>query len=89
MPKYVYRCEYCDISIEVIHSIGEIPHLHCPKCFSGSLVRDYNQPFSQIKKENSDGAADISNKLPVGELTKKYIEENREILRELKEDMKK
>ena len=78
MPKYVYHCLECNFVGEIVHSIGQTPL--CPQCVSGSLVKDYNQPF------NTSRVVEFQPK--VGDLTKKYIEENREILQELKEEKK-
>ncbi len=78
MPKYLYNCITCEQSIELIHSYGIIPC--CPIC-SGSLSRDYAVPFNILK-----GDAPIRK---VGDLTKQFIEDNRQVLRELKEEKKK
>jgi hypothetical protein len=79
VPKYVYFCKICEETIEIVHSIGQIPV--CPSCLSGSLFRDYNQPF-KVKVDNMEEK--ITPK--VGEITKRYIEENREVLQEMKKE---
>lgn len=80
MPKYVYYCCGCSTLMELFHPIGDKPS--CPQCLSGSLERDYNQGFKRLSV--GDGFV-FSPK--IGDLTKKFIEENREVLKEIKENV--
>ena len=52
----------------------------CPHCNSeGTLIRLLNKPYVTKTKENSKASGDI---------TKKFIEENREILEQQKKEIK-
>tara|TARA_R100001129_G_scaffold62285_1_gene42460 strand:+ start:906 stop:1109 length:204 start_codon:yes stop_codon:yes gene_type:complete len=52
----------------------------CPHCNSeGTLIRLLNKPYVTKTKENSNATGDI---------TKKFIEENREILEQQKKEIK-
>lgn len=76
MPKYTYQCNMCKDTWSEWHSMSEEP-LGCP-CGSTSLTRipnnfiTINQTISPSKKK-------------VGEATVDGIEENREILKQMKE----
>tara|TARA_R100000808_G_C2133899_1_gene142543 strand:+ start:727 stop:1005 length:279 start_codon:yes stop_codon:yes gene_type:complete len=80
MPKYFYSCKKCDHVFRIYHSIEELL-TNCPECHGiGTLKRNINKVF--IKKQETSNS-----KEPVGELTKNFIEDNREILKEYKEEM--
>ena len=65
-----------------MHSSNEIK-VDCEKCSSNeTLSKMLNKP--NIIKNNTDNKTS-----KVGEVTKKYIEDNREILKQQKEDLKK
>ena len=80
MPKYGYQCDECMHSFIAFHGIKEKLN-NCPQCKAeNTLVREINKVF--IKKQ------EITNSTKkVGELTKQFIEDNRDILREHKEDL--
>jgi putative FmdB family regulatory protein len=79
VPIFKYSCENCDEITKVIHMIGDDLE-DCPHCNSeGSLVRLLNKPYVTKIKENSNAT---------GDLTKKFIEENREILEQQKKEIK-
>ena len=79
MPIFKYRCEECEETSTAIHMSGE--HLleckHCGK--QGTLVRLLNKPYIAKKKESSSNTGDV---------TKKFIEENRKILEQQKKEIK-
>ena len=80
MPRYYYDCTQCGASIRIFHLVEEIAE-DCTVCnFSGSLQRAITTPTFHKKKEGRDNK--------VGALTKKSIEENREILNKAKEEAK-
>jgi len=72
MPRYSYQCESCDIIINVIHSIDE-EYTDCAECNSKNTMKKLLSTPIIIKKHNKN-----NNK--IGEITKEYIELNREIL---------
>ena len=82
MPIYNYQCTNCEAIITLMHSFDE-KHVDCPECMSeNSLVKLLNRPF--IEKNNTDANAESK----TGTLTKKYIEENREILQQQRREVK-
>lgn len=81
MPIFKYNCENCKEVTMVMHTAGE-DIADCNKCNTeNSLVRLLNKPF--ISKKAHDTSKDAP-----GKLTKKYIEENREILEQQKKEIK-
>jgi len=80
MPIFAYHCESCDEITKVMHLIGEEPSV-CPKCDTpDTLIKLLNKPF--VRK--SKGVASPQ----TGELTKKFIEENRKVLEQQKKEIK-
>ena len=82
MPRYRYQCNECQEIITVFHGIEE-GYEDCNKCEQKQTMEKLlSAPFI-IKKE-------IPNNLdrPVGEITTEYIEINREILEQQKEEAK-
>jgi putative FmdB family regulatory protein len=81
MPRYKYECSECQITFTAFHSFKEIL-ADCEHCETkDSLKKLLNTPFLNKNTRNK--------KQEVGEITKKYIEENREILKKQKEEVKK
>jgi len=80
MPKYSYFCKECEYSFVAFHEIKTLLK-KCPQCdVNDALVREINKIF--IKKQKTDN----SNK-KIGELTNQFIEDNREVLKEYKEEL--
>ena len=80
MPKYFYSCKECKHAFRAYHGPKELL-TNCPECHGiDVLLRKINKVF--IKKQE----ANISDH-PAGELTKKFIEDNRDILKEYKEEL--
>ena len=78
MPRYVYFCEICDSHFQVRHGMKETQE-SCEMCSSsGHLVRVPQMPI--LKKEEASGDQ------AVGSMTKEYIEQNRELLRDMKKE---
>ena len=76
MPRYNYQCSDCGHSCVIFHLIDESAPA-CPKCDTeDSLVKQINTPFFKIDNNKTNQK--------VGELTKEYIELNREVLEEQK-----
>ena len=80
MPRYRYKCSQCEISKVVFHLISETLS-DCDKCEGvGTMEKLVSTPH--IKKEIT------LEKDKVGEITKEYIEANREILEQQKQEAK-
>ena len=76
MPRYNYQCSECEHTCVIFHLMDEDAPA-CPKCEAQeSLVKQINTPFFKLDNENKNQK--------VGELTKEYIELNREVLNEEK-----
>ena len=83
MPRYRYGCGECGDLVIVFHGFEET-FSDCEKCNqTGSMQKLLSTPIT-IKKQTID----ISNK-KIGELTKEYIEENRKVLKQQKEEARK
>ena len=83
MPRYNYSCENCKSAVTVIHGINE-NHTDCNECGLKNVMKKMLSVPLFIKKQNVDEAD-----LKVGELTKEYIEANRDILKQQKEESEK
>jgi len=82
MPRYCYKCSKCSHEQILRHGITEKPVLNCNKCKEpDSLVKALSTP-RVINKDS------ISNNESVGEVTKEYIELNKQILKEEKDKAK-
>ena len=83
MPIYKYKCESCEETSTFMHPSSET-RTDCKKCESeNSLVKLLGRPV--ITKSVAAGDKDST----VGEVTKKFIEENREILNQQKKEYSK
>jgi len=82
MPKYGYKCPECALRWEAWGSMKDIPPL-CPSCGGAHGERVPSTVFFVNKK----GPDDLKSK-KTGETTKEHIEENREILKKMKENTK-
>tara|TARA_B100000085_G_scaffold131650_1_gene119917 strand:+ start:6208 stop:6474 length:267 start_codon:yes stop_codon:yes gene_type:complete len=82
MPIYKYLCSECGEESMYMHSSEELK-FDCEKCnLTNTLSKMLNKP-NIIKSKNEN------KKSKVGEVTKQYIEDNREILKQQKEELKK
>ena len=80
MPIFSYRCEECNEITKVMHLIGEDLR-DCPVCEEeNSLTKMLTKPYAQKKR------APTSSK--TGDLTKKFIEENRKVLEQQKKEVR-
>ena len=81
MPRYNYRCDICENNIIIFHGINEI-YENCENCAEdGTMVKVFSSPIHIKKKPHTK-------EKKVGELTKEYIESNKEILEEEKQKAK-
>lgn len=77
MPRYRYMCDECTLTFTVLHGINEVL-VKCQECGAEQSMRKLLSTPIIIK----DDIAIKENK--IGELTKEYIEANREILEQEK-----
>jgi len=78
MPRYIYRCDACDKSFEVSHSISDkLTDCDCGK--EGSLTRVPSLPFrvSAVDQQNP------------GQIVKEYIDDAKKEIEDFKSGMKK
>ncbi len=76
MPKYTYRCNTCEKTWDVWHSMSEL----ITDCECGSTFV-FRVPSTFTTLVMDDRGRDRK----VGEATKEGIEENREVLKQMKE----
>jgi putative FmdB family regulatory protein len=77
MPKYSYRCNTCKNKWDEWHSMSETVE-KCAECDSPFVFRIPSH-FTTMKTEQSGDRK-------VGEATKEGIEDNREVLKQMKEE---
>ena len=83
MPRYNYECDNCGIIITVFHGFEET-YTDCDACDNNNTKKKrLSVPF--IIKNNSVETHNGK----IGDLTKEYIEANREILKQQKEEVEK
>ena len=79
MPRYRYQCLDCFSELVVLHLFNERPELVCDGCGQrGTLQRGLTIPHIPRKPTEAASA--------VGELTEEFIEENKEILEQQKQE---
>tara|TARA_Y100001963_G_C6745264_1_gene431241 strand:- start:563 stop:835 length:273 start_codon:yes stop_codon:yes gene_type:complete len=84
MPRYRYECGNCGETVVVYHGINDVIQ-DCEICKSeGTMNKVFSTPISiRYKKDR------IESQQRVGELTKKYIEDNKGVLKDLQEEARK
>lgn len=80
MPQYAYKCKSCDKQWEEFHSISETPS-KCPFCEMSNLQRIPSSVTIITKMQEE-------NKIRTGEIVKDYIDQNKQVLKELKQEIK-
>tara|TARA_Y100000034_G_C6712797_1_gene314957 strand:+ start:247 stop:516 length:270 start_codon:yes stop_codon:yes gene_type:complete len=83
MPRYNYLCENCESAVIVFHGINE-RHTDCNECGLENVMKKMLSVPLLIKEHNVNESDQ-----KVGELTKEYIEANRDILKQQKKESKK
>ena len=77
MPRYVYKCSLCSGHFQIRHGMSEKQEI-CTICNGkGALTRVPQMPFVVSKEETQ---------VKVGSTTKDFIEQNREVLEEMKKE---
>tara|TARA_Y100000034_G_scaffold120781_1_gene164140 strand:+ start:177 stop:440 length:264 start_codon:yes stop_codon:yes gene_type:complete len=80
MPRYRYECNECGDIVIVFHGIKET-FTECKKCPQENTMKKLlSMPLTIKKQPKTDKK--------IGDITKKYIEENREILKQQKKEAK-
>lgn len=82
MPKYNYHCSCCNETYEVFHLMDE-EVLFCEKCKQKDCLERL-PTFTYIKTKPTQ-----EEKRKVGELTKEYIENVKELVKEQKKELEK
>ena len=77
MPRYRYKCKNCDEEFMATHLCKDTLS-KCILCGGEEVEKLLTIPFKSVKTRPKK----------VGQTVKKYIEENREVLEELKEETK-
>lgn len=75
MPKYIYQCDACSGHFEIYHGMTESEDF-CPECGSEHFHRVPQMAFYKRSVEPKGHK--------VGEKVKAAIEENREVLKDMK-----
>ena len=75
MPKYIYHCNECKMEFETFHGMSERPG-HCDLCYSSGCLIRVPQMTYIAKKQKS------------GDLVKEYIEKNKKVLEQEKQEAK-
>lgn len=83
MPRYRYLCEACDTHRTIVHLYTEVIE-DCELCGEKACMKKMlSKPlYPDVKKGVH------KNTIKVGDLTKEYIEQNRDILNTMKEEAK-
>ena len=74
MPRYVYKCSYCDGEMEVRHEMSE-RLTDCKVCDNEGVLSRIPQLTNIVRKQEQGDKK-------TGSLVKEYIEENKRILKE-------
>ena len=83
MPRYRYQCEICKEIVTVFHGLEE-NYENCDKCEEDATMKKLlSVPFIANKEIVNDQNRKI------GDITNEYIEANRTILEQQKEEAKK
>jgi len=79
MPRYRYMCHTCIQEFIVFHQWEESQN-DCIKCGATDISKLFNNSFTTKKEQKEEKK--------VGNLTREYIETNREVLKELQKEAK-
>jgi len=82
MPRYYYQCQKCDIKQTIVHRMAETLTV-CPLCSEFDCLKKL------LTTPHIIGLSSDESFVEVGEVTKEYIESNREVLHQQKQQAKK
>ncbi len=77
MPRYRYKCEGCEEEFVALHSFSD-DRESCDLCGHEDVKKLLGKPIVLNKKTNDSTTT--------GALTNEYIEANRELLKDMKEE---
>ena len=77
MPRYIYKCNECDICFQVWHGMSEKCE-ECQVCHKNDCLVRIPQSLSFIKTTTEDEK--------VGRLTEEHIEQNQQLLNDMKKE---
>jgi len=77
LPRYRYKCEGCEQEFVALHSFSDVRE-SCDLCGHEGVTKMLGKPIVLNKK--------TTNSSTTGDLTNEYIEANRELLKEMKEE---
>jgi putative FmdB family regulatory protein len=77
MPRYTYNCNQCNQDFQIWHGMKEMQE-SCQICNKTGCLTKIPQPAFTPKETAGD--------VKVGTTTKKFIDDNREILSEMKKE---
>ena len=77
LPRYRYKCEGCEQEFVALHSFSDVRE-SCDLCGHESVTKMLGKPIVLNKK--------LTNSKDTGGLTNEYIEANRELLKDMKEE---
>lgn len=80
MPAYTYLCENCEHKFDTVHSMTEELH-NCENCNSQNTLKRVPQLLTSYSRQKSEREM-------AGERVQKAIEDNRKILLDQKESLK-
>jgi putative FmdB family regulatory protein len=80
MPRYKYHCNTCDIDFTATH-LWEEPQNECMICGKNEIKKLLTKPLKAMSKKDMPDQT--------GDLVKKYIDENKEVLDGLRKEAKK
>ena len=79
MPKYVYKCDCCTAHFELYHGMNETQE-ECIYCCAQAPHRVPQMPFLKRSVYSNGGK--------VGDVVKAAIEANKDLLKDMKKDIK-
>ena len=80
MPRYIYKCQSCEIEFEVSHSFGETVDICAGKDCNSIEVERVPQFINLAKKQEVEAQ--------VGSIVNQHIEEAKEEVKTYKQEMK-
>ena len=80
MPRYVYKCQSCEIEFEALHSFGETVDVCNGENCNSTEVKRIPQFINLAKKQDVEAQ--------VGSIVNQHIEEAKEEVKTYKQEMK-
>ena len=80
MPRYIYKCQSCEIEFEVSHSFGETVDICAGKDCNSIEVKRVPQFINLAKKQDVEAQ--------VGSIVNQHIEEAKEEVKSYKQELK-